>query len=356
MPVDWNELLRTNPGVLQEFEEENSRDRKSKKNLADLGILDAEDYAQWWDTNLNNGQYAASYVPSSNTPTVPPGTGETYTPPTTDPVGTGAGGSTTPGGTRDTALNMALANARWQLMGQGLNPDEFMGDISNYLNDIYKIIPEDDKNAGSYFDPNFVGTYIGGKNAVASTNARNMARGAFGSPGMDYTSLDATISKLLEGSIKEGEEYLDRGFKRGQFNEAGVKSGRGKLDLAKSKATAKLRGYANDIFNTRKSEFDDIRNRALADASDTTISDPFDIAPYRDEYERLSGALSGPGIEGELLSKLGNEDLIDLNELRGGIAKGQGTVNLKDLDVLEGLERRKNVASAGRGLGSEGAF
>lgn len=46
--ANWSALLTANPGVLQEYQQEASRDPKSKAYLEKLGINDAEGYAKWW--------------------------------------------------------------------------------------------------------------------------------------------------------------------------------------------------------------------------------------------------------------------------------------------------------------------
>lgn len=46
--ANWGALLTANPGVLQEYQQEASRDAKSVANLERLGINNAEDYAKWW--------------------------------------------------------------------------------------------------------------------------------------------------------------------------------------------------------------------------------------------------------------------------------------------------------------------
>lgn len=350
--LDWAKLLRDRPDVLAEFQQESSRDHKSKMNLSNQGVLTDEDFAKWWYNNYGaNEGYTQTAAPV--TPQTPAPNPNAPNPAT--PQGPGTGATTTPGGNRSVALQQARMRARMQLQAQGLNPDQYMSEIDSQLNDIYNIIPDSDNNAGSYFDPNFATDFIGGKNAQARTAARGMATNYFKSP-LQYSSLDATISRLLGEGIQEGEKYLERGQKRGQFNEAGVEGGRTKLLSAKAKAQAKLKGYANDIFSKYDTQFGNLRDRALADASDTSVSDPFDLTRYTGEYDRLSSQVNGEALEGDLLNLMGDEPLINLQGLRGGVAQSQGTTNLKDLDVLEGLSKRKQASSGGRGLGSEGAF
>lgn len=366
--IDWARVLQERPDVAAEYQNEATRDRKSRANLDRLGIDNAQEFAQWWYNN-SRVQAGDPYVYTPPAPVAPPvetPPPATYTPPVaatpppeptrtdgTPPVGGGA--TTTPGGNRDAAYQQALLRARLTFINQGLNPDDYMGEIGGYLSDIYNLIPAGDTNAGSYFDPNIAQNFLNGRQAQQRTQSRNFARQAISRPSLDYTSLDGTISKLLESGLKEGTDYLTRGKTRGQFNEAGYAAGQSKLQAAKTKASAKLRGYANDIFGKYDSQYGDIYSRAMT-AANNSGNEAFDITPFAREFERVQERTKPELLEGELLSTVGEQPLVDLSSLRSGVALGQGTTNLKDLDILDGLAKRKQANAGGRGLGSQGAF
>jgi hypothetical protein len=359
--IDWNRLLQDVPGVRAEYEDEATRDRQSQRYLQQLGIGSAEDYARYWYNNMGGSSMYSQAPVTPVTPTTPPPV-QTQPPPTNStPLPTTPGtpqvvAPTSPSGNRNVQYDLAVARARQQLLAQGLDPALYLPEIENQLRLTYNIIPDTETNAGQYFDPNFAGDYLQGRTAMARNNARNMVTNSLKKPGLDYTALDGTISKLLTEGLTEGENYLKRGQQRGQFNESGLQAGRTKLESAKAKASAKLKGYASDVYGKYGSQFDDIYSRALGDANNVGIGQEFDISPYKSEYDRLSQRLTGEGLEGELLGLVGDEPLINLNDLRGGIAKGQGTTNLRDLDALEGLANRRKASEVGRGLGSQGAF
>lgn len=337
--IDWQGLLNAVPGVRQEFQEESSRDGKSKQNLLDLGILNDEDYAKYWYNSMGGSGLI-------NAPTVAPVTTPNPTP------------STIPGDTpaaRNSAMYQAINRAKLGVQSRGLNWDDYDDDILSSIGGIYDTISDSDKNPSGYFDPNLADSVLNGKQNQARMQYRGQVNSKLGTPGVDYTQLDATISKLLGESEAEANSLIERGQKRGQFNEVGAQAGMGKLAQAKTKARARLMSEAEGLYSKYSGEFNSIKDSALSAANNYTLGDTFDIGQYGSQYDRLQKSV-GSRIEGDLYDLIGDDPLINFNDIRGSIGQGQGAVNLRDLDVMDGLEKRKNMSSAGRGLGSQGAF
>lgn len=347
---DLNKLLQDRPDVGAEYQQEASRDGKSKANLASMGIYSDTDYAKWWLDNFGQaGGY--SQAPAAVSPTAPV-TPATPTTPTT-PVGNPSGVSTTT--SRDQALQNAIARSKLSVQSRGLDYGQYQGDIEGYLNNIFQTIPEGDANPTSYFDPSFTDEILNGKQAQARNTYTSQVNSAFGKNPLDYHALDDTINSILGDADKSAQDVLNAGLKRGQFNEVGVAAGQGKLATAKEKARAKLGTAAEDVFNTYDSKFDDIYNRALNSASGYQLGGSFDMSPFQDEYGRLVDSAKTTAT-GKLYDAIGDAPLINLQDIRGAVGQGQGAVNLTDLDVLDATAKRKQASGVGRGLGSQGAF
>lgn len=337
--IDPSQILKDRPDVLAEYNQEHTRDQESQSNLQGLGINSPEDYASWWAKQFG-------YTPPAADPTTQPTTTPTTTPPTTT--------TPTPANSLALARARALANAQLAVQGRGLNYNDYSGDINSYLDNIFSGISADDTNPSSYIDPNFADTILNGKQQGARFGYEKQVQ-KYAHSGLDYHSLDSTINSILGDAGKSGEDLIQAGLKRGQFNDIGAAAGETALSKAKAKAQAKLDSTAQDVFNGYDSKFGDLYNRAYTSASGYQLGQDFDPSSFDSEFSRLQDSAKIDAT-GQLYSALGDGPLINLTDIRGAVGQGQGSVNLKDLDVLDALSKRKQASGVGRGLGSEGAF
>lgn len=354
MSVNWAQLLKDRPDVQQEYTDESSRDPMSQAYLRTLGITTPEQYAEYWYNNMGGNQ---QYNPTPAGPATPQAapTPVTATNPGANTVGTGAGASQAIPTNRENALAMARALGRLRITNRGLNYDEFAPSFEQQLQDIYGAISPTDTNPGSYFSSTLADDFLSGEQNRRRSNYRNTVNSRLGGVPLNYSSLDASISRILGEQSKESEDMLDRASKRGQFNEVGLGAARGKLDQAKTRARARLKGVATDLFRQREGDFKDIYGRALSQASNFNLGDNFDITPFENEFGRLSESIN-TSLEGDLYEAIGDEDLIDFNTIRQAGGKAQGAINLPDGDLMDSLAKRKKANATGRGLSTQGAF
>ena len=355
-PVNYAQILKERPDVLAEYNQENTRDSKSKTNLQKIGAYNAEDFAKWWYENYGKGE---GYTPGSTTPSDTPSTTtpSTTTPSTPAPTTTDAGKGVTTAvpTTKATALAQAQSKAKLAVQGRGLDYGQYGSLLDDYLNGIYNTIPDSDTNPGTYFDPNFADTILNGEETKLQRGYRGEVTSRFGNPNLNYHMLDGTIEELLGGAAKSGQDLLDNGLKRGQFNETGVAAGTTKLASAKEKARSMLNTNANDILSGYSSKYNDLYSQALGAASGAKLGDQFDLSPWQQQYDNLTQSATTDA-KGKLYDLIGDQPLINLGDIRGAVGQGQGAINLTDLDVLDGLAKRKQASGVGRGLGSQGAF
>lgn len=340
--INPDQILKDRPDVLAEYNDEAGRDAKSQSNLQSLGIYSPQDYASWWADHFG-------YTPAAG--------GTTPTDPTTTPT-TPATGTTTPtttsSDTNALARTRALANAQLAVQGRGLDFNQYSGDINSYLDNIFAGIPAGDTNPSSYIDPNFADTILNGKQQQSRIGYENQVQ-KYSKSGLDYHSLDGVINGILGDANTSGENLIQNGLKRGQFNEVGAAAGETALGKAKAKAQAKLDSTAQDVFNTYDSKFGDLYNRAYSAASGYQLGQDFNPSSFDDEFSRLQDSAKTDAT-GQLYSAIGDSPLINLSDIRGAVGQGQGSTNLQDLDVLDALAKRKQASGVGRGLGSQGAF
>lgn len=77
---NWGGLLSERPDVATEYQQESTRDKKSKAYLQQIGATSPENYAKWWWGQWG-GDYANTQAPAPAAP-APPATNPGYTPPT----------------------------------------------------------------------------------------------------------------------------------------------------------------------------------------------------------------------------------------------------------------------------------
>jgi hypothetical protein len=360
--IDYAKILTDRPDVAQKYIDESTRDAKSKANLQSIGVYSPIDFAKWW--YQNQGKPAGYVGPTlGSVPGTTPGTTPTTTPAATTtpdastPAAPGSPLTAKPGTPEYTASarSLALLKAQQAVQGRGLDFEQYKPEVNSYLDQLFSAIPAGDANPQSYIDPNFADQILNGDQAKARIGYTNQVNSKFGNPGLDYHSLDDTINSILGDASKSGQDMLDNGLKRGQFNEIGVAAGQNKLAAAKAKARAKLDSTAQDVFNTYDSKFTDLYDRALKGASGYQLGQNFDETPFDNEFSRLKDSAQTDAT-GQLYSAIGDSPLINLTDIRGAVGVGQGSTNLTDLDVLDAISKRKNASDVGRGLGSQGAF
>ncbi len=192
---------------------------------------------------------------------------------------------------------------------------------------------------------------------AARDNARNSVYSTLGTSGskINTSLLDQSINDILGEKYSAAQLQLDRGKERGQYNDVGYAAGLTSLERAKEAAKAKLMQTGEGILSGYRSQYDQLRNDALGQAETFSGQGTFDLSPYQAQANDLLSRIS-TGSGGALREAIGGDDLFDLNAIRGDVGEAQGSLNLKDMSIVDALAKRKKVDALGRGLGSQGAF
>lgn len=301
--IDLDLFNQWHPSVMAEWQQEAGRDQKSKDYLASIGGSNFEGYLPWWLQTYGQGSGIGVPLRQATSPTAP----------------------TSPG----TPTNTTPDNNANDL--QGLI-DQLLGGFNQQVRD-----------------------------AEAATGNRNDARAqveaAFGhsydrfSPNL----LKPTVDQILGGQYQTTADMLAKAKARGMVNETGYGAGLGKLGMQKTGAEARLSQTVNDILSGYRSKYDTIRNEALNFASTSPAKGPLDLTSYLKRATDLENEAKTFG-GGTLLNQLGNTQLFDFGSIRNQAGQAQGALNLKNLDIMDALAKRKAVSSVGRGLGSQGTF
>ena len=285
------------------------------------------------------------------------GTGPGYTPGTNVP--TPATPVVTPEEQRSRALALARLGITQELGRRGLDPTAYSSQFDSYLNNILGAVPTSETNYDQYFSPNLASDVLTGIQAGQRNQYRGEVNGRFGTNfARDYlpdTLLDDTINSTLESQYGNARSILDRGLARGQYNERGFNAGLSSLDNARTAQQARLNTVEGDILSGYRSRLGDVRNSAFNSATGYQLGDTFNLDDYGSQADNIA-TQARTNAPGEFLSTLGSTPLFDLGNIGSAAGQAQGAVNLNNLDVRDGLEKRRLASARGRGLGSQGAF
>lgn len=321
---DWSQYRASNPDVAQRAA------TLTPQEMAAGGWGSQDDWAkyQFYNTGKDEGRQV---------PTTGGGTEYIYTP--EYKLGT--------------ALQQALGQARSTVTSRGLDYGQFAPSIEGQLQQILGYIPKGAENPQQFFDPNLANTVLSAEENKLRNQYRSQASSIPTSIGMDI--FGDTIDSLLGSQEEQARGMLDRGLKRGQFNDLGYNAGLGAIGTARQKALATLQGYGSDILSEYQGKLEGIRDQALNEASGFNLGNTLDLGRYQSDAERIANE-ARQFAPGRLLGLVGDQNFFDPSSLKMTAGMAQGAINLRDIGVLESLATRKKADDVGRGLGTQGAF
>lgn len=333
IPSSWSidQLLKDRPDILQEFQRASSTADRNSPVFLQKGLDSINNYVNYWYDQLGGrGSY-------EQTPTVPTVETPDYA------------------GLRKKSFDQALSKAKQAVSSRGLNWEDYDDELLlPRYQEIYDTIGENETSPDSYFSPNLANDILGGAESRQRNLSLNAINSEFNNP-LSSNMLDDTVSRILGESETGAMDQITRAQKRGQINDVGYNAALSKLNDAKTKARASLQTSAQDVLGGYDAQFRDIRNSATQAASGQTLGSNFNLDTFRNDFSNAR-TRAEQGAEGALLGAIDTDSLIDIGSLRQAAGEKQGALNLQNTDVLDGLAKRKNANSAGRGLGSQGAF
>ena len=251
-------------------------------------------------------------------------------------------------------LSQILAQGKQTLASRGLSYDQYGNLIESGISDVLQYVPKDDPNPGMYFNANLVDNLLNAEQQKQRSQYRQQVNTKI--PGaIDRSVFGTAIDDILGKQQNTAQEFLDRGLKRGQFNGAGYAAGASSLANQRAKALADLNTKHSDLLSKYNTQLGGIKDRATQAASGYQLGDSFNIDDYLKEAESFQ-ADAAQRASGDLLSLIGDTNYFDTSKIRLDAGMGQGSQNLRNLDVLDALNKKKQAGSVGHGLGSQGAF
>lgn len=251
------------------------------------------------------------------------------------------------------AIQQALGQARSTVTSKGLDYNQFAPTIESQIQQILNFVPKGAENPSQFFDPNLANSVLQGEEARMRNQYRSQAMAIPTNLGMDI--FGSAMDDIVGNQEKQAQSMLERGLKRGQYNDLGFQTGQGAIAQARQKALATMQGYGSDILSDYRTRLGSLRDRAVDAASGFNLGSTLDLSPYQSEASRIVDEAK-QFAPGRLMSLVGDQNFFNPGELRLTAGQAQGATNLRDVGVLESLATRKKASEVGRGLGSQGAF
>lgn len=190
------------------------------------------------------------------------------------------------------AYNSALAQAQQYFTSRGLDPNEYMPQISSTLNQERSSIPDLADNPGSYFTgagETAYGTARDAKRGVLQREIGQFAPSGFETRAIGDTSDDATLAAILQEQRQTADNYLRNLLDRGVVNSAGFQAGENDLTGQEYGAKARLQDIGNQTIQSGRSKISNIANTARSGAANYELGDNFDPYSYSND---INAALS----------------------------------------------------------------
>lgn len=167
--------------------------------------------------------------------------------------------------------------------------------------------------------------------------------------------LDSVVADIIGEQRGEAQAYLDRGMARGIYNDTGYGAGQNKLNTQAQAGMSQVRSAADDVLNSYRSQANTVRDKAYGAASGFTLGSNINLDDYVGEGNTIRDRAMEFG-GGDLRNVLGGQQFFDFSGLTNAAGMAQGATNLRDSNIAAALAARKDRATAGRGLGSQGVF
>lgn len=237
------------------------------------------------------------------------------------------------------AYTSAIEDARNYFAAQGLNPDDYMADITSAVNAKKGVVPFLDSAPGTYFTGTGQQAYTNKETGMRNGFLNNIDRYAgqgFEKSLISDTSDDSALASILNDAYGEGQQKLDIQKQRGVLTDAGFAEAMKELTRQKSGASTNLDTIGQSVLETGRGKLRNTAADARTAANAARLGGTFD--PFAAQ-KTLSDETTG--FFATLADKLRGSaptDLFDVSKAftKGGVAQGPGNYGY-DPDASSGM-------------------
>lgn len=167
--------------------------------------------------------------------------------------------------------------------------------------------------------------------------------------------LDDVVNDIITSQKKGALDFVDRGTKRGIFNEIGQQGAMSKINDSYEVGRANVSNLAGGIVDNYRTQLNGVRDQAFNTASGYNFGSNVNFDELLGRAGEI-GQRAQSNAGGELRGAVGGQNFFDLSNIRNAGGMAQGVVNNRDTEIGAALEQRRRNSAMSRGIGSQGAF
>lgn len=235
--------------------------------------------------------------------------------------------------------NSGLQQARDYFTSMGLNPDDYIGAITNRANQVRGSVPIGDAAPGNYFNDLGKLVYDAERSAYQGKNTRTLNQ-LFGD---DYADTrignnldDDTIAAILGEKKGTAEQYVKNLLDRGVVTQSGYAAALKNVQDQQAGAQARLTELGNGLLAGGRTDLNKIITGAKGTAANLDLGDIFDPYSYQSKVDtEFQNFINGLGTN---LRAATPSDLFSTSGLAGIAGASQGGQNtVYDPNAINGL-------------------
>ena len=226
------------------------------------------------------------------------------------------------------SYSTALDEARQYFTQMGLDPEQFMGAISQGANSRKSSVPELDGSPGSYFSG--LGNTVFDQLTTAERAKAGRGIDAFAGAGFDSRLIsnesdDATIQAILGEQEQERRSYADNLRARGVVTDTGYNSALESINKQRFGVQNNIDEISRAVLEGGRSNLRGIASEGRTGAANVNLGQAFNPEDF---FSRINTEASGflENLGSNVRSKIG-ENFFDMSSILTNAGRGQGAQN-----------------------------
>lgn len=234
------------------------------------------------------------------------------------------------------AYNNSIADAEQYFQSRGLNPDDYLGQISSAAQRARGSVPDLTTNPQTYFDNLGANVFTNAQDAARANYMREInsfAPADFQTRRIDNSVDDPFINSIIAEQRTSADQYIRNLLDRGVITSAGFGAAEKDLDNQQPGANARLNEVSLGQLEQGRDSLSNIASSARQAASNYQLGSSFD--PYQYQKDIDASALDFFTNLGQRIRAAAPSNLFSTSGLAGiaGAAQGAGNTAFNPLAV-----------------------